>query len=65
MTNLEFADTETPLTRNAVRIVARGPRISPRDAYAADHVIVDRRNVYLRRIETRVIPRISVHGARP
>jgi hypothetical protein len=64
MTNLKIADTEAPLARNSFRIVARGPRISPREAYAADHVIVDRQNVYRRRIETCVIPRIDVHGAR-
>ena len=64
MTNIECAATEAPIKRSSVRIVARGPRISPREAYAADHVIVDRRNVYRRQIETRVIPRIDVHGAR-
>ena len=65
MTNIEFAATETPNSSNFVRIVARGPRISPRDAHAAGHIIVDRRNVYLRRIETRVIPSIRVHCAVP
>lgn len=64
MTNIEFAATDIPNTFNSVRIVARGPRISPRDAYAADHVIVDHRSVYRRRIDNRTNPSITLHGAR-
>lgn len=64
MTNIEFAATEGNTSLNSVRIVARGPRISPRDAYAADHVTVGHRNIYRRRIETRAIPNITVHRTR-
>ena len=65
MTNIILGATETPTTHRSVTIVTRGPRISPRDAYTADHIVVGSRNVYFRRIESRVFPRISVHGARP
>lgn len=64
MTNIEFAATERTNSHNSVRIVARGPKISPRDAYVADHVIVDRCKVYRRRIEIRTIPQITLHGVR-
>lgn len=64
MTNIEFAVTKRINAPNAVRIVARGPRISPRDAYAANHLIVDRRTVYRRQIEIRAIPSITLNGAR-
>jgi hypothetical protein len=63
MTHIEFAAKEMPNSLNSVRIVARGPRISPRDAYAADHVIVDSRNVFRRPVEWRSFPSITVHGA--
>jgi hypothetical protein len=38
--------------------------MSPRDAYAADHIIVDDRPVFRRRIERRVSPVITVHAFR-
>jgi len=64
MTNIDFAGPATSKTRTMVRIVARGPRMSPRDAYAADHIIVDDRPVFRRRIERRVAPVVTVYGFR-
>lgn len=64
MTNIDFAGPATSKTETTVRIVARGPRMSPRDAYAADHIIVDDRFVFRRRVERRVSPRITVNGFR-
>lgn len=64
MTNIDFAGPTTSKTRTTVRILGRGPRMSPRDAYAADHIIVDDRPVFRRRIERRVSPVRTVHGFR-
>lgn len=64
MTNIDFAGPATSNTGTTVRIVARGPRMSPRDAYAADQIIVDNRAVFRRRIERRVSPVVTVHRDR-
>lgn len=64
MTNIDFAGPATSKTGTMVRIVARGPRMSPRDAYAADHIIVDDRTVFHRRINKRVAPVVTVNGFR-
>lgn len=64
MTNIDLAGPATSNMGTMVRIVARGPRMSPRDAYAADHIVVDDRIVFRRHIERRVSPTITVHGFR-
>ena len=64
MTNIDFAGPATSYTGTFVRIVARGPRLSPRDACAADQIIVGYRHVYRRPVERRVSPRITVSGMR-
>tara|TARA_R110002110_G_scaffold180125_3_gene386029 strand:+ start:753 stop:1034 length:282 start_codon:yes stop_codon:yes gene_type:complete len=62
MTNIDFAGPATSNSQTTVRIVARGPRMSPRDAFAADQIIVDRRTLFRRRIERRVIPSVTLDG---
>lgn len=64
MTNIDFAGPAASNTGTKVRIVARGPRMSPRDAYAADHIIIDDRAVFRRSVERRVSPVITVRGFR-
>lgn len=64
MTNIDFAGRAASNTGMIVRIVARGPRMSPRDAYAADHIIVNDRAVFRRSIEKRVSPVITLRGFR-
>lgn len=64
MTTIDFAGPATSKRENTVRIVTRSPRLSPRDAYAAEHIIVDRRTIFHRRIQKRIPPVITVNGFR-
>ena len=62
MTTIDFAGPATSKTRKILRIIGRRPRMSPRDAYSANYIIVDDRPVFRRRIERHVSPVITVHG---